>query len=63
MEAEGIPPEAIGRFLAKFFEDRNPKARYAFVLGRFQNWTIPKLLPDLWLDFVLGRMMRLNSHS
>ncbi len=44
-------------------EEPNPKVRYAFVPGRLQNWTIPSLLPDHWLDFVLGRMMGLNPNS
>lgn len=61
IEAEGFPPEAIGKFLVKVFEAPNPTVRYAFVPGRLQNWTIPSLLPDHWLDFVLGRMMGLNS--
>jgi len=61
VEGEGFPPRAIGKFLVKLVEVRNPKVRYAFVPKPFKNWTVPMLLPDSWLDVVFGRMMGLKA--
>ncbi len=61
IEKSGASPAEIGAFLVKVFEAPNPKARYAFVPGRFLNWTLPASLPHLWLDKLLAKMMALEK--
>ena len=48
-------PEEFGRHVRKVFEKKRPKTRYALVPGRFANFTIPRLLPDRWLDRLIAR--------
>lgn len=60
-EKSGATPDEIGAFLVKVFETPKPKARYAFVRGRFLNWTLPASLPHLWLDSLLARLMALDN--
>jgi len=47
--------------MVKVFETPTPKARYAFVRGRFLNWTLPASLSHLWLDRLLARLMALDN--
>ncbi len=44
-ERAGATPESIGKFIRTIFEVPRPKVRYVFALGRFQNWTLPTMLP------------------
>lgn len=63
MEKSGASTAEIGAFLLKVFETPNPKVRYAFVPGRFLNWTLPVSLPHLWLDKLLAKMMALEKRT
>jgi NAD(P)-dependent dehydrogenase (short-subunit alcohol dehydrogenase family) len=56
-ERGGATPESIGEFIRTIFEAPRPKARYVFTPGRFQNWTLPSMLPHSWLDGVFSRMI------
>jgi NAD(P)-dependent dehydrogenase (short-subunit alcohol dehydrogenase family) len=60
-EHSGATPEAVGKFIRTIFEAPRPKARYVFTPGRFQNWTLPSILPHAWLDGVLGIMLGLKK--
>lgn len=60
-ERSGATPDEMGAFLVKVFEASKPKARYAFVRGRFLNWTLPASLPHLWLDSLLAKLMALDN--
>lgn len=60
VEASGATPDEIGEFLVKVHETPHPRARYAFVPGKFLNWTLPVSLPHLWLDKIIGRTMGLE---
>lgn len=51
----GYSPEAVGRFIRKVFEKQNPKTRYAIVPNPLPNWFLPLVLPDHWLDKLIGR--------
>jgi NAD(P)-dependent dehydrogenase (short-subunit alcohol dehydrogenase family) len=51
----GNSPEKIGRFIRKVFELENPKVRYAIVPNPILNWFLPLVLPDSWLDKIIGR--------
>ena len=52
---KGYSPEKFGGFVRGVFEKEKPKTRYAIVPGRFANFTVPRLLPDRWLDRLIAR--------
>jgi NAD(P)-dependent dehydrogenase (short-subunit alcohol dehydrogenase family) len=59
MEKESATPEEVARFLVRVFEARRPKARYAHWRAFLDSpWTI--LIPDLWWDALMGRMLGLK---
>jgi len=57
----GFTPEEFGRNVRKVFEKKRPKTRYAIVPGRLANFTIPRLLPDRWLDRLIARNVGLTN--
>jgi NAD(P)-dependent dehydrogenase (short-subunit alcohol dehydrogenase family) len=50
MGLRGMPLEECSRQIADIFETQKPKARYAVVQGKFKNWTLPRLMPDKYID-------------
>jgi NAD(P)-dependent dehydrogenase (short-subunit alcohol dehydrogenase family) len=59
MEKESATAEEVARFLVRVFEARRPKARYAHWRAFMDSpWTI--LIPDLWWDAILGRLLGLK---
>jgi hypothetical protein len=38
-----------------------PKTEYAIVPGRFVNFTVPRPLPDRWLDRLIARNVGLTN--
>jgi hypothetical protein len=38
-----------------------PKPRYSPVAGRFQNWTLPRMLPARVVDRIIARSFGLRS--
>jgi hypothetical protein len=59
MEKESATPEEVAHFLVRVFEARKPKARYAhWKVFMDSPWTI--LIPDLWWDAMLGKMLGLR---
>jgi len=61
LDKSGYSPEEFGRHVRKVFEKKRPKTRYAIVPGRFANFTIPRLLPDRWLDRLIARNVGLTN--
>jgi NAD(P)-dependent dehydrogenase (short-subunit alcohol dehydrogenase family) len=59
---KGASPEAIGQIVVRALTARNPKARYAPVVGKFKNWMLPTLLPARLLDKLIGQRFGLR-HS
>ncbi len=57
----GYSSEEFGRHIVKVFEKKRPRTRYAIVPGRWANFTLPRLLPDRWLDRVVGRNLGLTD--
>ena len=54
----GLDASFLGLKIAEIAEKSNPKLRYAFVPNSLTNWTIPRLLPDRWVDrFVKKQLM------
>jgi short-subunit dehydrogenase len=52
---KGLSAVSIGDTVHTALTARNPKMRYAVVPQRFKNWTLPRLLPDRWLDRLIGK--------
>jgi short-subunit dehydrogenase len=57
----GFSPEEFGRYVRKAFEKKRPRTRYAIVPGKFTHFTIPRLLPDRWLDGLIARNVGLTG--
>ncbi len=52
---KGLPPDYVGGKILEIFETGKPKTRYAIVPDKFQNWTIPRLLPERIADRIIGK--------
>jgi NAD(P)-dependent dehydrogenase (short-subunit alcohol dehydrogenase family) len=61
LDKTGYSPEEFGRYVSKVFEKKHPRTRYAIVPGRFANFTLPRLLPDRWLDRLIARNVGLTN--
>jgi len=62
MEHESASAEEVARFVVRIFETRRPKARYAHSRTFMDGpWTI--LIPDLWYDALVGRMLGLMPRN
>ena len=57
----GYSPEEFGRYVRNVFEKKRPRARYAIVPGKFANFTVPRMLPDRWLDRLIARNFGLTN--
>lgn len=53
----GFPPERIGEVVWKALTVPRPKARYAVVPNRLQNWTLPSLLPRRFVDRAIAKQL------
>ena len=53
--AKGLEPDVIADRIFKALTDDAPRLRYAVVPQRFSTWTLPKLLPEKWLDRMIAR--------
>jgi NAD(P)-dependent dehydrogenase (short-subunit alcohol dehydrogenase family) len=56
----GYTPEQFGRFVREVFEKRRPRTRYAISPRKLTGFTIPRLLPDRWLDRLIARNVGLT---
>ncbi|EAY24533.1 SDR family oxidoreductase [Microscilla marina] len=55
---KGLTVEHLGKRIARIFEKRTPKTRYAIVPQKFKNWTLPRLLPDRVIDGFFKKIMK-----
>lgn len=53
--ANGLEPEVIADRIYKALTEAAPRLRYAVVPQRFANWTLPKLLPEKWIDRMIAK--------
>jgi NAD(P)-dependent dehydrogenase (short-subunit alcohol dehydrogenase family) len=56
---KGLPTEQLGNLALKIFESDRPKTRYPIVPNYFQDWLLPKFMPDRVLDKVIGKQLGL----
>lgn len=60
---KGFPPERIAKVIHEALTAASPKARYAVVPGRFQNWTMPTLLPVRAVDKIIAGRLGLKRSA
>ena len=46
----GMPLDQFSHRIADIFEAKKPKTRYAIVHKKFENWILPRILPDRVVD-------------
>ena len=56
---KGLAPEQVGEVIATALSVAKPRTRYAVVKGRFQNVTLPSLLPSRTVDRLIGKQLGL----
>jgi NAD(P)-dependent dehydrogenase (short-subunit alcohol dehydrogenase family) len=56
----GYSPEQFGRLVREVFEKRRPRTRYAISPRKLTSFTVPRLLPDRWLDRLIARNIGLT---
>ena len=54
---KGFSPERLGAAVHLALSAAKPKARYAIIMQRFKNWTLPRLLPARMLDAVIAKQL------
>lgn len=60
---KGYPPEKVGEVVLTALTAPKPKARYAVVKGRLENWSIPRRLPTRWLDAIMASRLGLKGQK
>jgi NAD(P)-dependent dehydrogenase (short-subunit alcohol dehydrogenase family) len=53
--AHGSPPEVVARAVVHALTSRRPRVRYPAGAGARRLLTLHRLLPDLWMDRIIGR--------
>jgi len=57
---DGLPPARIARTVHTALTAPRPRARYVVLKGRLLNWTLPRSLPDRWVDRFMARAIGLR---
>jgi len=60
---KGLPPRQIGARVHHCLTAANPKNRYAEVPQRFENWTMPRLLPEKFIDKQIIKRLALRPED
>ncbi len=58
MEERGLPVEDMGKLIADILSGPRPRTRYTPVPHKFLRWTLPRLLPERWLDRIIVSKLR-----
>jgi hypothetical protein len=58
---EGLNPRELGKAVHLALTAKKPRLRYAVVRQRFQNWTLPRMLPTRMLDAGLAQRFGLEK--
>lgn len=56
---ESLPTEIIARKIHAIIESPTPKTRYAVTQNKFKNLILPSILPDRWVDKLIGKRLKL----
>lgn len=60
-ENRGLSIDYLGERIVDIHETARPRIRYALVPKKLLGWTLPRLLPDRVLDWILGRISGLRQ--
>ncbi|MCW5724617.1 MAG: SDR family oxidoreductase [Maricaulaceae bacterium] len=60
---KGLPAERIGRRVLHALTAPDPRLRYAEVPQRFENWSLPRLLPEKWVDAMIVKRLGLRPQD
>jgi NAD(P)-dependent dehydrogenase (short-subunit alcohol dehydrogenase family) len=58
---KALPVEKVARLICHALRCRRPKARYVVPDGWLVYWIAPRLLPDRWLDWIIKRILGMES--
>lgn len=56
---EGLPAYDVAKLIKRVLEVNKPKTRYVIMKNSFTNFTLPGLLPDRWVDNIMGKILKL----
>ena len=59
----GLRPEVVGRTIRRALEAIRPKIRYSLTPNPLSGWLIPHLLPNRWLDHLIGKRLGLLKNK
>jgi NAD(P)-dependent dehydrogenase (short-subunit alcohol dehydrogenase family) len=54
---KGLPAERLGEVVHTALTASRPRVRYAVVAQKFQNWTLPRMLPSRTLDKLIAKQL------
>lgn len=60
---KGWSPERLGEVVCQALTAARPKVRHSPVAGRFQNWTLPTMLPARLVDRIIARTFGLRPSA
>jgi len=58
---QSLPTEVIARKFQSIMESQSPKTRYVLTQQKFKNFTLPRFLPDRWVDRIIGKRLKLTG--
>jgi NAD(P)-dependent dehydrogenase (short-subunit alcohol dehydrogenase family) len=59
----GFPPSKIADRVFRSLTEAKPRFRYAIVPGRIMNWSLPRLLPERFVDNMVAKRMGLRPED
>ncbi|WP_257447724.1 SDR family oxidoreductase [Archangium lipolyticum] len=57
---KGLAPEVLARLIQHAIETPRPRARYTAVPAYVTGWVLPRLMPDRWMDVLVGKQLGLE---
>lgn len=54
-QKKALSPDFLGNKLADICDAKKPRIRYAYVPEAFQNWYLPRILPERMVDQAIGK--------
>ena len=59
----GFPPSKIADRVFRAFTEAKPRFRYAIVPDRLMNWSLPRMLPERFVDGMVAKRMGLRPED
>jgi len=61
-ENKGLDADVIAKRIEKVINSNSPKTRYVLSPNKLRDHILPGLLPDRWLDKVMGKALGLKKN-